>query len=546
MIDTREHQRFPVLTPAQVETARRFASGPERRFAPGETVYAIGDHGAPAWLVLGGAIEVARRDGLSREAAITVHHAGQFSGEVNQLAGRPSIAAGRAGPDGCTALPLDSAHLRALMVGSADVGEIVMRALILRRVSLIEEGGAGTILIGTPGSPDMVRLQDFLGRSGLPNLVLDVRSDEEGRALVERTGVLPEELPLVVCPTGSVLKRPSVEELAACLGVVPDIDPNRLFDVAIVGAGPAGLATAVYAASEGLSVIVLDSRAMGGQAGASARIENYLGFPTGISGQALAGRAFNQALKFGAEVAIPVSVERLDCHTPDLSLLCADDRRVKARAVVIASGARYRRPDVPNLAAFEGAGISYWVSAIEARLCAGEEVVLVGGGNSAGQAVVFLAPQVRKLHLVVRRELAATMSRYLIDRIAALPNVEMHIGSEIAGLEGDRETGLTAATFRDRRDHTLTRREVRHMFLFIGADPNAGWARECVETDARGFIVTGGGTLPLETSRPGVFAIGDVRAGSTKRVAAAVGEGAAVVAQIHSMFAAQSSEETHR
>jgi thioredoxin reductase (NADPH) len=542
--DMREHQRFPVLTPPQVDTARRFASGPETRFAPGETLYGIGDHGAPAWLVIDGTIDVFRRDGLSQEARITTHHAGQFSGEVNQLAGRPSIAAGRAGDDGCTALPFDPAHLRALMVGSADLGEIVMRALILRRVSLIEEGGAGTILIGTPGHPDMLRLQEFLGRSGLPNLVLDIRSDEEGRALVERTGVLPEELPLVVCPAGPILKRPSVEELAACLGVVPAIDPEQLFDVAVVGAGPAGLATAVYAASEGLSVIVLDAKAMGGQAGASARIENYLGFPTGISGQALAGRAFNQALKFGAEIAIPVSAERLDCDTPELSLLCTDSRRVKARSVVIASGARYRRPNLPNLADFEGSGISYWVSAIETRLCAGEEVVLVGGGNSAGQAVVFLAPQVRKLHLVVRRDLAATMSRYLIDRIAALPNVEIHVGSEVASLEGDRSTGLSAVTFRDLDDGTLTRREVRHMFLFIGADPNADWARDCVDTDAKGFIVTGTRALPLETSRPGVFAIGDVRAGSTKRVAAAVGEGAAVVAQIHSMFAEQSARET--
>ena len=544
MIDTREHQRFPVLTPAQIETARRFASGPETRFAPGETIYTIGDHGAPAWVVIDGTMEVFRRDGLSREAVVTVHHAGQFSGEVNQLAGRPSITAGRAGDSGCNALPLDPAHLRALMVGSADVGEIMMRALILRRVSLIEQGGAGTILIGTPGNPDMLLLQEFLGRSGLPNLVLDVRSDEEGRALVERTGVLPAELPLVVCSTGSVLKRPSVEELAAGLGIVPTIDPERLYDVAVVGAGPAGLATAVYAASEGLSVIVLDSRAMGGQAGASARIENYLGFPTGISGQALAGRAFNQALKFGAEVAIPVSVERLACDGSALTLSCAEDCHVKASAVVIASGARYRRPEVPSLAEFEGAGISYWVSAIEARLCAGEEVVLVGGGNSAGQAVVFLAPQVRKLHLVVRRDLSATMSRYLIDRIAALPNVEIHIGSEIAGLEGDRETGLTAATFRNRVDESLTRREVRHMFLFIGADPNADWARDCVDTDAKGFIVTGAGALPLETSRRGVFAIGDVRARSTKRVAAAVGEGAAVVAQIHSLFAERSRKET--
>jgi thioredoxin reductase (NADPH) len=543
--DTREHQRFPVLNATQAETARRFASGPEVRFAPGETLYAVGDHDAPAWLVLAGSIEVIRRDGLDHEAPITTHDVGQFSGEVNQLAGRPSIAAGRAGPDGCTALPLDPAHLRALMVGSADLGEIVMRALILRRVGLIEEGGAGTIIIGLPDSPDVMRLQDFLSRSGLPNLLLDIRSDEQGRALVERTGVLDEELPLVVCPSGPVLKRPSNEELAACLGVVPEIDPEQLFDVAVVGAGPAGLATAVYAASEGLSVVVLDAHAMGGQAGASARIENYLGFPTGISGQALAGRAFNQALKFGAEIAIPLRVERLDCDQPGLALVCAGDRRVKARSLVIASGARYRRPNVPDLAEFEGAGVSYWVSAIEARLCAGEEVVLVGGGNSAGQAVVFLAPQVKKLHLVVRRGLAATMSRYLIDRIAALPNVELHVGSEIAGLEGDRKTGLAAATFRDMRDGTVTRRKVRHVFLFIGADPNAAWARDCVETDGKGFIQTGTGALPLETSRPGVFSIGDVRAGSTKRVAAAVGEGAAVVAQIHAMFAAQAAEETH-
>jgi thioredoxin reductase (NADPH) len=535
--DTREHQVFPVLSRPQIETARRFASGPAVSFAPGETLYAIGDHGAPAWLVLSGSIEVTRRDGLSHEAPITTHRVGQFSGEVNQLAGRPSIAAGRAGADGCTALPFDPAHLRALMVGSADVGEIVMRALILRRVSLIEEGGAGTILIGTPGSPDVLRLQSFLDRSGLPNLFLDVNADEEGRALVERTGVQPDELPLVVCPSGPVLKRPSDEELAACLGIVPELDPDTLYDVAIVGAGPAGLATAVYAASEGLSVLVLDSVAMGGQAGASARIENYLGFPTGISGQALAGRAFNQALKFGAEIAIPVAVERLDCNGGDLALVCAGDRRVKARSVVIASGAHYRRPNVPNLAEFEGAGVSYWVSALEAKLCAGEEVALVGGGNSAGQAIVFLAPQVAKLHLVVRRDLDQTMSKYLVERIAALPNVEIHVGSEIAGLEGDRATGLSAATFRDCNDGTTERRIVRHLFLFIGADPNAEWARGCVDTDGKGFVITGSGSQPLETSVPRVFAIGDVRAGSTKRVAAAVGEGAAVVAQIHAMLA---------
>ncbi|GLI25115.1 thioredoxin reductase (NADPH) [Xanthobacter flavus] len=542
--NSREHQMYPTFTAEQVATARRFADGPEQRFEPGETLYDIGAVGAPTWLVIEGTIEVVRRDGLSGEAPVTVHHAGQFSGEVNQLDGRPAIAAGRAGPDGCTALPFDATHLRALVIGSAEIGETIMRALILRRVNLIAEGGSGTILIGVPDSPEILDLQVFLNRAGLPNLVLDVRSDEEGRALVARMGVPPEDLPLIVCPTGPILRRPSVEEMAGCLGLVPALDPAKLYDVAIVGAGPAGLAAAVYGASEGLSVIVLDARASGGQAGASARIENYLGFPTGISGQALAGRAFNQALKFGAEIAIPVAVERLDCAGGELKLACAGDRHIRARAVVIASGARYRRPDVPDLATFEGSGISYWVSAVEARLCAGEEVALVGGGNSAGQAIVYLAPQVKKLHVVVRRPLADTMSRYLIDRIDALPNVELHVGSEVASLEGNRTTGLTAATFRDRRDGTLHRRELRHMFLFIGADPNAAWAASCVKTDGKGFIITGAGARALETSTPGVFAIGDVRAGSTKRVAAAVGEGAAVVAQIHAMFAEEASRET--
>jgi len=539
----REHQMFPVLSAAQIESARRFASGPARRFAAGETVYAIGELGTPAWLVLDGSIDVTRRDGLSHEAALTIHGAGQFSGEVNQLSGRPAFAAGRAGPAGCCALPFDAAHLRALMIGSADLGEIVMRALILRRVGLIEAGGAGTILIGNPGSPDLVQLQGFLSRSGYPNLVLDVATDAEGQAMVDRLGVLAEELPLVVCPSGALLKRPSLAEIARCLGMTPELDPEKRYDVAIVGAGPAGLAAAVYAASEGLSVIVLDERAMGGQAGASSRIENYLGFPTGISGQALAGRAFNQALKFGAEIAIPLKVEHLHCTDDNLALDLCGNRRVQARAIVIASGARYRRPEIADLAVFEGAGISYWASPIEARLCAGDEVALVGGGNSAGQAIVFLAPQVRCLHLVVRRKLAETMSRYLIDRIAALPNIEIHVGAEIAGLEGDRATGLSGITFRRSTDGTLYRCPLRHLFLFIGADPNTEWLGGCAETDDKGFVVTGKGAAPLETSRPGVFAIGDVRAGSTKRVAAAVGEGAAVVAQIHAMLAARSAQE---
>ena len=545
--EQRGYQMFPVLDAARVETALRFASGPERRFAPGEIVYDHGQRDAPSWLVLSGSVDITRRDGLDRKAPIVTFGPGQFTGEVNQLAGRPAITCARAGEQRATAQPFDAAHLRALMIGSAEIGETVMRALILRRVGLIEEGAAGTIIIGAQDSSAVVRLEGFLARSGYPYQLLDARGDGEGHALIERFGVTPDELPLVVCPDGSLLRRPSEIDMARRLGITPEIDPNKLYDVAVVGAGPAGLAAAVYAASEGLSTIVLDGLTIGGQAGASNRIENYLGFPTGISGQALAGRAFNQALKFGAEIAIPLEVQRLDCPEgktcPErpLGIVLADDKRVKARTVVVASGARYRRPEVERLEMFEGKGISYWASPIEARLCAGEDVALVGGGNSAGQGVVFLAPQVKHLHLVVRRPLEATMSRYLIDRIHALPNVTIHVGSEIAALEGDSQTGLTGVVFRDRKDGSTERCAVRYLFLFIGADPNARWLVGCVETDDKGFVLTGKGPLALETTRPGVFAIGDVRSGSVKRVAAGVGEGAAVVAQIHRALAAQVS-----
>ncbi len=553
MIETRRPQMFPVLDAAQLETARRFASGPPRTFDPGTVIFDVGDVDSSMWLVLSGSLEVVRRDGLGTERPITRMGPGEFTGEVSQLSGRESLAAATAGPEGCTAVPLDATHLRALVIGSADVGEVVMRALILRRVGLIEEVGSGPVLIGRPGAPDLVRLQGFLTRNGNPFTTLDSTDDAQGRALVERLGIQPDDLPIMVCPTGTVLKRPSDAQAGACLGMVPKLDPETVYDVCVVGAGPAGLATAVYAASEGLRVLVLDQRAIGGQAGASARIENYLGFPTGISGQALAGRAFIQAQKFGAELAIPVAVTKMDCGPDDrpvgvpIKLELSNGDRVQASTVVIASGARYRRPDIANLATFEGAGVSYWASPVEARLCAGEEVALVGGGNSAGQAVVYLAPKVKRLHLIIRgRGLAASMSRYLIDRIAALPNVELHTGTEVTALQGDRTRGLEGVTFQDRATGIATSRPIHHLFLFIGADPNADWLGGCVQVDAHGFVVTGTpptegaagpAAFPLETDRRGIFAIGDVRAGSTKRVAAAVGEGAAVVAQIHAYLA---------
>ncbi len=550
-LESRRYQMFPVLSAEQIRLATRFASSGPHTFAPGEVVSEIGDRNSPARLILSGRLDVFRHDGLSMpEALITGHGKGQFSGEVSQLSGRPALAGARAGPEGCVALAFDAAHLKALIIGSADIGEIIMRAYILRRVELISFGGSGSILIGHPGARDLVRLQGFLSRSGYPHVVLDAASDHEGHALVERLGILPDDLPLMVCPNGTVLKHPTDAEAACCLGIMPELDPATLYDVAIVGAGPSGLAAAVYAASEGLSVIVIDAREIGGQAGSSSRIENYLGFPTGISGQALAGRAFNQALKFGAEIALPLDVNELvpapagKRGTDPMVLRVGGDRQVKARTVVIASGARYRRPDIPDISRFEGAGISYWASAIEAKLCENDDIALVGGGNSAGQAVAFLAPRVRRLHLVIRRSLRETMSAYLIDRIAALSNVEMHVGCELTSLAEDPH-GRLAATLTNFEKQSRKNYDLRRVFMFIGADPNTDWIKCRIKTDDKGFIRTGTAfspdveeelgrrSLQLETSLPNVFAIGDVRAGSTKRVAAAVGEGAAVVSDIH-------------
>lgn len=545
LLDTRRPQMFPVFTPAQIELARRFASGPAQRFEPGAIMFNVGERGIAIWLVLEGTVDLIRRDGLGREAVITQGGPGEITGESGLLGDRASLVEGRAGPDGCVALPFDVAHIRALIIGSAELGEMVMRAFILRRVGMIQSDRVGSILVGHSGEGRLAGLQGFLTRNGYPNTVLDISSDdEETKLLIARLGVAEADLPLMICPNGTVLKNPDNAEAAVCLGITPQLDPDVIYDIAVVGAGPAGLATAVYAASEGLSVLVLDQRAYGGQAGASARIENYLGFPTGISGQALAGRAFTQAQKFGAKMAIPLQVSHLDCTVPDLPRVqLTTGASIHAKAVVIASGARYRKLPVANIDVFEGKGVSYWASPIEAKICQGAEVALVGAGNSAGQAVAFLAPQVKRLHLVVRGAgLEASMSQYLIERIASLPNVVIHTRTEIVELQGDEVSGLQSAVFQNRDTLQRDTRSLRHLFLFIGADPNTDWLRDCVDTDAKGFVITGRSVcsvavddwipLPLETNRKGIFAIGDVRAQSTKRVAAAVGEGAAVVAQI--------------
>jgi thioredoxin reductase (NADPH) len=555
----RHAQMFPILSAAEIATAKRFASGPEQSFPARTVIYQIGDRNVPSFLVVAGCVELRRHDGAGHEAESISYPCGSITGEINQLSGRPALAHIVAGPEGCTVLPFDADHLRSLVIGSAGLGEIIMRAFILRRVMLLTEPGTGSVIIGIPGTQHLSNLENFLSRNGFPYSILDARQDGESQAIIERFAVTPAELPIMLCPDGTLLRHPSEAEAGACLGITPEYEEGKLYDVAIVGAGPAGLAAAVYGTSEGLSVIVLDCRSFGGQAGASSRIENYLGFPTGISGQALAGRAYTQALKFGAEIVIPTEVARLDCGDAQpsrdglLRLVLTNDRTVLTRSVVVASGARYRRLGVSNLSMFEGAGVYYWASPIEARLCEGETIALIGGGNSAGQAVVFLSTKVQKVHLVIRGDgLESSMSRYLIDRIRALPNVELHTHTEVVALEGDADQGLRAVSFLDHDTGETDTYPLRHLFLFIGAEPNADWLSTCsAELDPKGFIRTGETVsderrvperkpLLYETSVPGVFAIGDVRSGSTKRVAAAVGEGAGVIAQLHSFLAAQS------
>jgi thioredoxin reductase (NADPH) len=413
-------------------------------------------------------------------------------------------------------------------------------------VGLLQGGIAGPLIVGRAGDAGTLRLSGFLARNGQPHQSLDPDTDACAKTLVERFQVEPAQLPIVLCANGTLLRSPNETELARCLGLVRPIDASHLYDVAIIGAGPAGLAAAVYAASEGLSVLVLDCRAFGGQAGASARIENYMGFPTGISGMALMARAFNQAEKFGAEMAIPDEATHLECH-PDseearFRVTLANQEHASARAVVIASGARYRRLEVANLADFEGTTVHYWASPLESRLCSGAEVALVGAGNSAGQAVVYLAEQAKQVTLLVRgASLEASMSRYLVDRIHALPNVRVHLGCQVTALEGSGGH-LEAICWRAPEGGT-SRIAASQLFLFIGADPNTDWLRASgIALDAKGFVRTGadagpGERHPLETSRPGVFAIGDVRCGSVKRVAASVGEGAQVVAALHAFLA---------
>ena len=550
---SRRHQMYPQITELEITRMLRF--GTLHRFEAGVHLHTTGVDTPGMFLILSGAVDIIQRDGLGCAQPIVRFGRGDFAGELGAMSGKPSLVDAVA-VEPVEALLVAPRQLRAMIVAEADLGERLIRALILRRVSLIEWAASGPVLIGRPGSADLVRLESFLRSNGEPYRMLDAREDACAAALIEQYGVAPGE-PVAACPDGSVLINPTVSALARCIGMIDSRERDEIFDVAVVGAGPAGLATAVYAASEGLHVVVLDRRAYGGQAGASARIENYLGFPTGISGAALTGRAHVQAEKFGAEILIPAEVESLDCTRAgpqrELRLKLTDGRWLRTRSVVVASGARYRRPALPTLSEFEGRGVWYWASAIEARMCARAEVALVGGGNSAGQAAVFLSQHAAKVHVLVRGPgLKASMSRYLIDRIASADNIEVRPFTELVTLHKGECNGLVGVTWQDRRSGDSERRDLRNVFLFVGADPETGWLETCgVSTDRSGFVLTGADSFhtddaaavtdrppgALETCIPGVFAVGDVRSGSIKRVGGAIGEGASVVAQIHQYLA---------
>ena len=553
-------QMFPVLSSPEIERIRRF--GDVRRFGPGELLCRVGKPSPGMYLVLSGRLAVVSRDALGRSLPIadfaqlvggTLEEMeilpGEVLAELGALSGKPCALDVQAVEE-VEAILVPPDQLRALLVAEAELGERILRALILRHVAQIESGFGGPVVIGALRSPEVTKLSSFLGRSATPFRVVDPDEDPDASSLVARYA--PGDLPIVVMPDGTVLKKPAKQELAAALGLVARVLRSEPYDVAIVGAGPAGLATAVYGASEGLSILVLDALTFGGQAGASARIENYRGFPTGVPGQALMGRAFAQAQKFGAEFSLSTEVKRLDCTSessgtdPLLILYLADGRQVRARAVVVATGARYHRPEIPNLPQFEGRGVSYWASPAEARLCRDEDVALIGGGNAAGQAAVFLSSHARHVRMLVRRpSLSDTMSRYLIDRIAASSNIEVLCETEIVQLLGAPDQGLQQVRWRHRGSGVEEEHAISHLFVFTGADPVASWLDGCgVTLDERGFVRTGADVrstaplpLPMETSVEGIFAVGDVRSGSVKRVGAAIGEGAAVVAQLHSLLA---------
>jgi thioredoxin reductase (NADPH) len=546
LVEERRAQMFPKLDATQV--ARIAAHATRRAVRAGEILFEQGEAKAPVFVVLSGSVAIVR-PGLAGEDAVTIHSPGEFSGEMNVLAGRRSLVRARVREDG-DILVLDPDALRRVVQSDPELSDIFVRAYILRRMALLAQGRGDAVLIGSTHSAATLRLQEFFTRNSHPYTYLDVDRDDTVQALLDRFQVGVDAVPVVLCRGERVLKNPSNEEVADCFGWNAQLDPAQLRDLVVVGAGPAGLAAAVYAASEGLGVLVLETNAPGGQAGTSSKIENYLGFPTGITGQALAARALIQAEKFGADIAIARSAARFICDAgKGYEIALSDGTLVRTRAMIIACGVQYRRLEIPNLQRFEGVGIYYGATHIEAQLCAGEEAIVVGGGNSAGQAAVFLASRLRHVHMLVRGVgLAETMSRYLIQRIEQNPQITLRTNTEIVALEGDDR--LRRVSWRG-ADGTIEEHPIGHVFLMTGAEPNTKWLEGCVALDAQGFVKTGidlkaedlskwtaaRHPLLLETNRHGVFAVGDVRSGSVKRVASAVGEGSICIQLVHRALA---------
>ncbi len=547
-------QAFPTLTPAQISRLR--PGGKVRPVAPGEVLFRPNDTYVPFFVLLSGAMEI-MQPGLdgSVERPITTHAGGEFTGEISMISGQRCLVLGRVTEAG-EFLEIAPGGLRDIVARDAELSEILMRAFILRRLLLINKGLGNVVVLGSRHCANTLRLREFLGRNAYPYNYVDLDVDKTYQALLDRFEVKTGDVPVVICNGKTVLRNPSPQELADCLGFNSSIDQKQVRDLIIVGAGPSGLAAAVYAASEGLDALVVEVESPGGQAGSSSKIENYLGFPTGVSGQELSNRALAQAQKFGAKMMIAHGVVQLKCSSRPYEVVLDNGTSLAAKAVVISTGAQYNKPPIANLKNFEGQGIYYGATYIEAQLCEDEEVIVVGGGNSAGQAAVYLSQTARKVHILVRSgQLSDTMSRYLIQRITDNPKMELHYKTEITGLDGGRQ--LERVTWSDRVTGEVSTRDIRHVFIMAGASPRTEWLQGCVALDDKGFILTGRdlnldgaiGTASssiwpltrapqmLETSLPGVFAVGDVRAGNVKRVASAVGEGAISISLVHRVLA---------
>jgi thioredoxin reductase (NADPH) len=537
---------FPTLTPAQIR--RIVPHGHMRTMESGQVLIEQGDRNVPFFVVVSGEVEIVRPSG-SVETLITIHGPGQFTGEVNMLSGRPAVVRVRATKKG-ELIELDRQHMLSLLQTDGELGEILMRAFILRRVELVAAGVGDVVLIGSMHSAGTLRIKEFLMRNGHPYSYLDLERNPDVQSLLDGYHTAASEIPVVICRGEIVLRNPTNQQLADCLGFNETVDQTQVHDLVIIGAGPSGLAAAVYGASEGLDVLMLETSSPGGQAGSSSRIENYLGFPTGISGQELAARAYNQAQKFGAQVLI-AKATRLACDRKPYVVEVENRARIQTRTIVIATGAQYRRLPLKNISRFEGAGVYYGATFVEAQSCGGEEVIVIGGGNSAGQATTFLAESAKRVHMLVRSTgLAETMSRYLIRRIEETATVILHPHTEIVALEGGNH--LESVRWQNNQTGQIEEHNIRHVFVMTGADPNTRWLDGCVALDAKGFIKAGPDLSPedlstvrwplarrpylLETSLPGVFAIGDVRGGSVKRVASAVGEGSIAISFVHQVL----------